>query len=411
MIAQPGMKDGSINSLDKLLEPCPPDEFLQSTWGKTCRYIRGRRGKFAHLLPWDQLNRILGEHRLDFPRLRLARDGKSLPASSYLKHTGSSRQRTAIPRLLSGELTKQLRQGATLVLDAVDELSTPLRELSEALEYSFHEHVQINLYAGWQTSRGFDLHFDDHDVFILQVAGRKRWKVYGMTEPHPFAQDRSSIKKPEAANPLWEETLEDGDLLYLPRGWWHLAEPLAEPTLHLTVGIHNRTGLDLLRFLVESMRGSVRFRQDLPRFASASERQAHMNQLKTELAQMWDEHLLERYLDDYDAVAEPRPTVRLPLSVTNKSFIPIDGALLRLNSPRPIGFRLEDGVLNFSCNKKAWRVAAETLAIFRRLEERRICSVAELCASVADQLDAQVVRTFLGEMIFHNLIAVVESHS
>jgi hypothetical protein len=404
------MKDGSTHSLLKLLEPCPPGEFLYSTWGKTYSYIQGWRGKFAHLLPWDRLNEILQQHRLDFPRLRLALDGKSLPASSYLKHTRNARQRTSIPRLLSGELTKQLREGATLVLDAVDELFSPLRELAEGLEYLFHEHVQINLYAGWQTSRGFDLHFDDHDVFILQVAGRKRWKVYGMTEPHPLAQDRSLIEKPED-KPLWEETLQDGDLLYLPRGWWHLAEPLAEPTLHLTVGVHNRTGIDLLRFVAEGMSKSAAFRQDLPRFSPVSEQQAHMNQLRTELLEKWDEHLLQRYLDNYDAVAEPRPNVDLPWSVMDKSLIPSHAALVRLTAPRPINFILKDGVLNFSCNKKLWRVASETLAIFRRLEDKRICSVAELCASVEDKIDARSVRAFLGEMIFHNLIAVVESHS
>jgi hypothetical protein len=404
------MKDGSTHSLLKLLEPCPPDEFLCSAWGKTYSYIQGWRGKFAHLLPWDRLNEILAQHRLDFPRLRLALDGKSLPASAYLKHTRNARQRTSIPRLLSGELKKQLREGATLVLDAVDELSCPLRELAEGLEYFFHEHVQINLYAGWQTSRGFDLHFDDHDVFILQVAGRKRWKVYGMTEPHPLAQDRNSIAKPED-KPLWEETLQDGDLLYLPRGWWHVAEPLAEPTLHLTVGIHNRTGIDLLRWMTESMSKSAAFRQDLPRFSSVSDQQAQMNQLRTELLEMWDEHLLKRYLDNYDAVAEPRPRVDLPWSVMDKSLIPSDDALVRLTAPRPINFILEDGVLNFSCNKKLWRVAAETFAIFRRLEDKRTCSVAELCASVEGKIDAQSVKAFLGEMIFHNLIAVVESHS
>jgi ribosomal protein L16 Arg81 hydroxylase len=410
MIAQPGMKDGSINSLDKLLEPCPPDEFLQSTWGKTCRHIRGRRGKFAHLLPWDQLNRILGEHRLDFPRLRLARDGKSLPASSYLKHTGSARQRTTIPRLFSGELTKQLRQGATLVLDAVDELSWPLRELAEALEYFFHEHVQINLYAGWQTARGFDLHFDDHDVFILQVTGRKRWKVYGMTKPYPLAQDRNSIEKP-AFDPVWEDILQDGDLLYIPRGWWHLAEPLAEPTLHLTVGIHNRTGIDLLRWTMDRMTKSAHFRQDLPRFSSDSDQRAHMNQLREALLTVWDDSLLTRYLNDYDAMAEPRPRLDLPWSVASESLIPAKDTLVRLTAPRPINYTVEDGALKFSCNKKEWQVAAETLAVFRRLEERRVCSVAELCEAVAGRIDENTLRAFLGEMIFHGLVALVESRS
>src|SRR5215210_1419868 len=216
------MKDGSINSLERLLKPCLPRDFILSAWGKTYKHIRGWQGKFAHLLPWDRLNETLERHRLDFPRLRLALDGKSLPASSYLRYAQSARQRTPILRLLPNELTKQLRRGATLVLDAADELFEPLRELAEGLEYFFHEHIQINAYAGWQTTRGFDLHFDDHDVFILQVAGRKRWSVYGMTKPYPLAQDRAASEKPEGG-PIWEEMLQDGDLLYIPRGRGHVA--------------------------------------------------------------------------------------------------------------------------------------------------------------------------------------------
>jgi hypothetical protein len=79
---------------------------------------------------------------------------------------------------------------------------------------------------------------------------------------------------------LWEGTLEDGDLLYIPRGWWHVALPLAEPTLHLTVGIHNRTGLDLLRWLAERMRASETFRRDLPRMSSAQVRAEHAARMR-----------------------------------------------------------------------------------------------------------------------------------
>ncbi|HYJ46884.1 MAG TPA: cupin domain-containing protein, partial [Pyrinomonadaceae bacterium] len=307
--------DGSTNHLGKLLEPCLPDEFLQESWGKSYLYIQGRRGKFSNLLNWNRLNEILREHRLDFPRLRLARGGKSLPSSSYLRYARSARQRTSIPRLLTPELTKQLREGATLVLDAVDELSAPLRELAEGLEYFFRERIQVNAYAGWHVEKGFDLHFDDHDVFILQVTGRKHWQVYGMTKPYPLPQDRASAQKPEGA-PLWEGILQDGDLLYIPRGWWHIATPLAEPTLHLTVGVHNRSGIDLLRWLVEKMQASADFRQDLPRFSSLEEQQAHLERLKSELLAEWDRSLLDRYFDDYDSTAEPRPAINLPLSVT-----------------------------------------------------------------------------------------------
>ena len=400
--------NGSINTLEKLLEPCLPDEFLQTTWGKTYRHIVGRRGKFAHLLPWNRLNEILAEHRLDFPRLRLARSGKSLSASSYLRYARSPRQRSSIPKLLSTELTKQLREGATLVLDAVDELHAPLGELADALEFFFHEHIQINAYAGWQIEKGFDLHFDDHDVFILQVAGRKHWKVYGMTRAYPLASDRSTAEKPDFDS-IWEGTLSDGDVLYIPRGWWHVAEPQAEATLHLTVGVHNRTGVDLLRWLVDKMKASDIFRKDLPRFSSEKDKQAYMEHLKGELLAEWDESLLKRYLDDYDAKAEPRPRTNLPLSVTKESLP--SSTLIMLTTPRPVNFVVKDGVLEFNCNKKRWRFAAETLLLFRRLENRNICSVSELCEAAEGAIDEEKVRALLNELLFHGLISIVDAHS
>jgi ribosomal protein L16 Arg81 hydroxylase len=400
---------GSINILNKLLEPCQAEEFLQETWGKTPLYIKGRQGKFSKLLTWNRLNEILGEHRLDFPRLRLAKGGKSLSASTYLRHARNVRQRTTIPRLQSSELIKQIRDGATLVLDAVDELSAPVRDLAEALEYLFRERIQVNAYAGWHVEKGFDLHFDDHDVFILQATGHKRWRVYPMTKPYPLPQDRASAEKP-VDKPVWEGILQDGDLLYIPRGWWHIAEPLSEATLHLTVGVHNRNGIDLLRWLVEQMQRSAAFRQDLPRFASAEEKRAHIERLRNELLAEWDESLLDSYFDDYDAQAEPRAAVNLPLSVTAETFIPPDDALVKLIAPRPVNFEVQDGVLEFRFNKKLWRFAGEAIVIFRCLENRNVCSVSELCEAARETLDEQKVRAFIGELLFHGLAMVITAN-
>src|SRR5215217_1970854 len=193
-----------FESLAGMLEPNAPGEFLYSAWGVNFLHVRGRAGRFAHMMPWARLSEIVSRQRLDFPRLRLVRDGKPLPISSYLRHQSGGRQKTTIPRLKSAGLARHLREGATLVLDAVDELSEPMEELAKGLELLFHERVQVNLYAGWQTSRGFDLHWDDHDVFILQVAGRKRWSVYGRTRPYPLTGDTDNPKPQGAA--VWEAT-------------------------------------------------------------------------------------------------------------------------------------------------------------------------------------------------------------
>jgi hypothetical protein len=395
-----------INHLEKLLEPCPQEEFIASSWGKTFKHVPGQPGKFSHLLPWHQLNRILQQHRLDFPRLRLTQDGRSLPASSYLRYATSGRRKTTIPRLQTDKLTQQLRQGATLVLDAVDELSEALRELAEGLELFFHERIQINAYAGWRTSQGFDLHWDDHDVFILQVVGRKHWKVYGMTRAHPLAQDSEQAPKP-THEPVWEQTLTEGDLLYIPRGWWHVARPLDEPTLHLTVGVHNRTGIDLLRWVGERMRASEFFRSDLPRFGSKTERARHLEEMRRQLLAEWDRDVLARYFTDLDEAAESRLRPGLPWAVTPQGLPSSTQAMVYLTAPRPLDLQVADNVIEFSCNKKHWRFSADALFILRPLAERRVCSVAELCEA-AGQLGEQTVRAFLLELLLHGLIAIVE---
>ena len=401
------------DNLEKLLEPCLQGEFLASCWGRRYKHAPGWPGKFSHLLPWDQLNRILRQHRLDFPRLRLVRDGQSLPAAAYLRHiTSSSRRRVQIPRLLPAQLTEHLRRGATLVLDAVDELYQPLDDLAAGLERFFREHVQINAYAGWRTSRGFDLHWDDHDVFILQVTGRKRWSVYSMTRPYPLLRDIEPNQKP-ADEPLWNAILEDGDLLYIPRGHWHVALPLDEPTLHLTVGIHNRTGLDLLRWLTDRMRSSENFRMDLPRFAPPLEQAAHIERLRDELLAEWGDaaDLLERYSDDYDARAEARGLFSLPWSATPEVLPTSNDARVRLTAPRPLDLKIErqqaQGVIEFSCQGKRWRFAADAEVILRPLASGRAHTISELCEAARGRLDEQTVRAFLGELIHHGLLAIM----
>jgi ribosomal protein L16 Arg81 hydroxylase len=391
-------------TLEHLLSPLTVDEFLTNFWGQTFKHVPGAPDKFCHLLPWQTLNEALEQHRLDFPRIRLTRDGERLQPRSYISHSNSGRKRVAVPRLRYDKLTQELNSGATLVLDAVDELFESLRALAEALELFFHERIQINAYASWRTSRGFDLHWDDHDVFILQVTGRKHWKVHGMTLAYPLAGDPKEPKPTEP--PLWDHILETGDLLYIPRGFWHVAYPLNEPTLHLTVGVHNRAGLDLMRWLVNRLRSREIFRQDLPRFASRETIQAHLMQMREELLSEWGDDILNRYFADLDESAISRP--RLSLACAPVDSLPAGDMLVRLLAPRPLNLKVESGIVRFSSQKKEWRLAVEAWPILHHLDQHRVCTVSELCEVAKSEVDERRVRIFLKELLMNGLVAIVE---
>ena len=50
--------------------------------------------------------------------------------------------------------------------------------------------VQANAYATPAGAQGFAVHHDTHDVFVLQVAGEKRWLVYEPALELPLKDQR-----------------------------------------------------------------------------------------------------------------------------------------------------------------------------------------------------------------------------
>ena len=147
-----------------------------------------------------------------------------------------------------------------------------LARLCASLGAVLGSRIQTNIYLTPPDAQGFKPHWDTHDVFVLQVTGRKRWSVYDTKVTLPlkgqeFDPDRH---KP---GPLTEQfELGPGSVVYLPRGLMHSARSTGEPSLHITLGLTAFTWAD---FLVESVAATAledaSLRQNLPiGFASPS---------------------------------------------------------------------------------------------------------------------------------------------
>ena len=66
--------------------------------------------------------------------------------------------------------------------------------------------MQINAYITPPQSQGFAPHHDVHDVFVLQVSGRKHWTIHApvVDDPlgnQPFGQLRGGDRRPGRPNP------------------------------------------------------------------------------------------------------------------------------------------------------------------------------------------------------------------
>ncbi|MCY7304460.1 MAG: cupin domain-containing protein [Thermoleophilia bacterium] len=159
--------------------------------------------------------------------------------------------------------------GHTLVLQALHRFWPPIVAFAGTLGAELGHPVQVNAYITPKQAQGFAAHYDVHDVFVLQIAGAKRWVVH---EPvhrdplrsQPWTLHRAAVEERASEIPRDEYTLVAGDVLYLPRGFVHSAESLGDVSAHLTIGIHSHSRSDLVQSLLELAADDARLRQTLP---------------------------------------------------------------------------------------------------------------------------------------------------
>jgi hypothetical protein len=204
---------------ESIAERLGQDTFLAGTLHRDYRHVPGAVADPGALLSFDVLNDLISTHRLEAPRLRLSAAGEMLPPYRYALPV-TARRHTVWQRTHPAELHQRLAEGASLVLDAIDHMHPPLEALAAELERWLRTDVQINAYASWTAAEGFGVHWDDHDVIVVQVSGAKRWKLYGPTHTAPLHRD-VAVPEPPPAVPVADLVLAAGDVLYLPRGWWH----------------------------------------------------------------------------------------------------------------------------------------------------------------------------------------------
>jgi hypothetical protein len=159
--------------------------------------------------------------------------------------------------------------GHTVVLQGLHRLWPPIIDFAGALTTDLGHPVQVNAYITPRSSTGFSAHYDVHDVFVLQIAGEKKWRIHEPVLVDPLRdqpwEDRAAAVSARASEPpLIDEVLRPGDALYLPRGYLHAAEALGEVSIHLTVGVHPVTRHAVLEALTSLVADEPSLRSSLP---------------------------------------------------------------------------------------------------------------------------------------------------
>lgn len=255
-------------ALQSLLAPVEAAAFFGSHWERQPLLVRSHGGSARGQLV-----------RPDWRELLRSAAGEATACLELLRPSRYEK----LGELAGAE--RALAEGLSLRVYNVERVWPELARLCVDLAQELGFAVAANLYVTPAGCQGLGAHSDDHDVFVVQVAAGKDWRVYGspfalpLEHRSPLIFEARGVRRDnrgapygahphaqaEQAAPALRATLEPGDLLYLPRGAVHWATASGGTSAHVTIGVHATTWADLAALAVaRAARERPGLRETLP---------------------------------------------------------------------------------------------------------------------------------------------------
>nr|WP_315422416.1 cupin domain-containing protein [uncultured Pedobacter sp.] len=247
--------------------------FIEQYWQKKSYYVQGQNTEyFASLISRQEIDTLIKTNggKTDFVISLIG--GKIVNPEKGVGHKAPS-------YWTAGNVFESFEKGSTIRLGNIASHCLSIRKLQQHFEANLQTDININLYLTPPGSRAFGAHYDDHDVFIVQISGSKIWKLFSPAEESPVEvlhRGRAGWLKKEMpgskkVRPLpipdqdWSIKMQAGDLLYVPRGHVHQVYSEDEESLHLTVAVTVVTWYEVVvQALLETLKESDALREALP---------------------------------------------------------------------------------------------------------------------------------------------------
>ena len=251
--------------LDAFLQPVGRDRFISEYWERQPLHVRRQNtDHYAALFALADADSLLSNSGGSWSAaIRVVQGGVATPLIAR-RPAGGNKSAGGLEAAYQA-----YRDGATLVFSSLQERWPSVRALHFELSAALTAPVNVNAYLTPPKASGFPIHYDTHDVFVLQTSGTKRWRLYPPPVLLPLKTQAFQKKMVPASRgpgaPIMDVDLHPGDLLYVPRGFLHAAEARESASLHLTVGVFPTTWNSVLTSALQSViHRHPEFRAGLP---------------------------------------------------------------------------------------------------------------------------------------------------
>ncbi|XP_064538906.1 bifunctional lysine-specific demethylase and histidyl-hydroxylase NO66 [Drosophila montana] len=217
-----------------LINPMTSDDFFSQYWERNaCQVKRKQPNYFSQLISFKLIDEMLIRNHLEFTT--------NIDVTTY--KNGVRQTHNPDGRAMPPTVWGFYGDGCSIRILNPSTYLIKVRQLCAMMQEFFHCLVGANVYLTPPNSQGFAPHYDDIEAFVLQVEGRKRWRLYSPLHPSDVLARTSSgnYSQQELGEPLFDAVLEPGDILYFPRGTVHQAVcDQQQHSLHITLSVYQQ---------------------------------------------------------------------------------------------------------------------------------------------------------------------------
>lgn len=151
----------------------------------------------------------------------------------------------------------------TLLVQAVDHYFPDFAELLDQFNFLPQWRIDDIMMSYAVTGGNVGPHYDYYDVFLIQISGRRHWKIGQMCNDQSDLINGLPVRILADFDTIEEHTVEPGDVLYLPPGMAHHGVALDDDCITLSVGFRAPGHADLLseysHHIASSLPGQARY--------------------------------------------------------------------------------------------------------------------------------------------------------
>ena len=252
---------------DAFLAPLGSERFMADHYGRRPVHIPAGKGGARFILDWTGFKALLAirSHWSD-ANIKLIMNSRPVLRDHYMEAPSSAGGEGG--HADPNKVAAFLAMGASMVGNSVEEIAPEVRAVTEMLSERFAAVANANLYCSFGGVQAFASHFDPHEVFAVHCEGEKVWRIYENRADAPLAMETGDTPQREIDRlkgpVLMEVRMRPGDLLYIPRGYFHDALASSDASLHVTFGVLPYSGRILFRLLEQAAIRDRAFREYLP---------------------------------------------------------------------------------------------------------------------------------------------------